>query len=207
VCFARHFDGGVAAAYTIRSPFDPGSYSMTKSTPTSAPAYQQLKDYILQKIESEEWRAGDMIPSEPKLAAEFGVARMTVNRAMRELVTQRVLMRIRGAGTFVTDTRYQSTLIEILNIAEEIKSRGHQHTSEVLLLERTSAPEALEALQLPPDGHAFHSRIVHFENKVPIQFEDRHASGVLFPDYINQDFRALTPNDYMTSLAPAQGVE
>ncbi|MFM0742210.1 UTRA domain-containing protein [Paraburkholderia xenovorans] len=116
-------------------------------------------------------------------------------------------MRIRGAGTFVTDSRYRSTLIEILNIAEEIKSRGHQHTSEVLPLEQTSAPEALEALRLPPDGLAFHSRMVHFENKVPIQSEDRRASGVLFPDYINQDFRALTPNDYMTSLVPAQGVE
>lgn len=180
---------------------------MTQSTPTTAPAYQQLKDYILQQIESEQWRAGDMIPSEHKLAKEFGLARMTVNRAMRELVTQRVLMRIRGAGTFVTDTRYQSTLIEILNIAEEIKARGHQHTSEVLLLERTTAPDALEALQLPPDGLAFHSRIVHFENKVPIQFEDRHVSGELFPEYINQDFQTLTPNEYMTSLAPAQGVE
>ena len=180
---------------------------MKKSSPTSAPAYQQLKDYVLLQIESEKWRAGDMIPSEQKLAQEFGLARMTVNRALRELATERLLMRIRGAGTFVVDTRYQSTLVEILSIAEEIKGRGNQHTSEVLLLERTADAQVLEVFELPPDGLAFHSRIVHFENKVPIQLEDRHVNGLLFPDYINQDFQAQTPNEYMTGLAPAQGVQ
>ena len=180
---------------------------MKKSNPTSAPAYQHLKDYVLRQIESEQWCAGDMIPSEQKLVQEFGLSRMTVNRALRELATERVLMRIRGAGTFVADMRYQSTLIEIRSIAEEIESRGDQHTSEVLLLEHTEDPLILEALQLPAGGVAFHSRIVHYENKVPIQFEDRHVNGQLFPEYLEQDFQAITPNEYMTSVAPAQGVE
>jgi len=180
---------------------------MDRNPPTSIPAYQQLKTHVLRMIESETWRRGDMIPSEEALAKEFGLSRMTVNRAMRELVTERVLMRVRGSGTFVADTRYESTLIEIRNIAEEIKARGDQHTSRLLLLERTRDPLALQTLGLPPDGPAFHSRIVHFENEVPIQLEDRHVNGLVFPDYLEQDFEAQTPNEYMTSVAPAQGAQ
>lgn len=180
---------------------------MNEGKPTSVPAYQQLKDYVLEQIESSQWRAGDVIPGEHELARQFGIARGTVNRALRELVTDRVLMRVQGAGTFVTDRRYQSTLIEIRSIAEEIKSRGDTHTSEVLLLEKTDDPKVIDTLELPADGLAFHSRIVHFENGVPIQLEDRHVNGALFPDYLAQDFARQTPNEYMTRVAPAQSVQ
>jgi GntR family histidine utilization transcriptional repressor len=180
---------------------------MTKKSHTSTPAYQQLKDHVLHMIEAEKWRGGDMIPPEEQLAKEFGLSRMTVNRAMRELVTERVLMRIRGSGTYVADTRYQSTLIEVRSIAEEIKSRGDKYSSKLLMLQQTDDPAVLQALELPPDGPAYHSRIVHFENDVPIQLEDRHVNGLVFPEYIHQKFDRETPNEYMTGIAPAQGVE
>jgi len=180
---------------------------MNTKSHTSTPAYQQLKDHVLQMIEAEHWRGGDMIPPEEQLAKEFGLSRMTVNRAMRELVTERVLMRIRGSGTFVADTRYQSTLIEVRSIADEIKSRGDTYSSKLLLLQRTDDIAMIQTLGLPPDGPAYHSRIVHFENDVPIQLEDRHVNGLVFPGYINQSFENETPNEYMTGIAPAQGVE
>jgi GntR family histidine utilization transcriptional repressor len=180
---------------------------MEKTLPTSTPAYRQLKAHVLKMIETEEWRGGDMIPTEESLAKEFGLARMTVNRALRELVTERVLTRVRGSGTFVADTRYESTLIEIRSISEEIKSRGDRHTSKLLLLERTHDPLVLQTLELSTNDPAFHSRIVHFENDVPIQLEDRHVNGLVFPEYLDQDFEAQTPNQYMTGIAPAQGVQ
>jgi GntR family histidine utilization transcriptional repressor len=171
------------------------------------PAYQQLKAYVLNMIETGEWRAGDMIPSEEGLAKEFGLSRMTVNRSMRDLVTERVLTRVRGSGTFVAGNRCESTLIEIKSIADEIRSRGDRHTSKVLLLEQTQEPAILDILGLPSDGLAFHSRIVHFENDVPIQFEDRTVNGRLFPEYLHQDFAAQTPNEYMTKVASAQAAQ
>jgi GntR family histidine utilization transcriptional repressor len=180
---------------------------MEKPLPTSTPAYQQLKTHVLTMIETEEWRRGDMIPTEESLAKEFGLSRMTVNRALRELVTERVLTRVRGCGTFVADTRYESTLIEIRSISEEIKSRGDEHTSKLLLLEPTRDPVVLQTFELSAGDAAFHSRIVHFENDVPIQLEDRHVNGLVFPGYLDQDLEAQTPNEYMTSIAPAQGVQ
>ncbi|MBI3144068.1 MAG: histidine utilization repressor [Pseudogulbenkiania sp.] len=179
--------------------------SLTASKPV--PAYVQIKDYVRRQIESGTWPMGSLIPSEHELVKQFGVSRMTVHRALRELTADQVLNRVQGAGTFVTGQKYQSTLIEIKSIAEEIKGRGDRHSSEVLILERTSDAKALAALELPADAYAFHSRIVHFENGVPIQLEDRFVNPRLYPHYLEQDFRTITPNEYMTREAALQRAE
>ena len=48
--------------------------------------YEQVKDHISRKIQEGVWRAGDRLPSENELVTQFGISRMTVNRALRELV-------------------------------------------------------------------------------------------------------------------------
>jgi GntR family histidine utilization transcriptional repressor len=132
---------------------------------------------------------------------------MTVNRALRELAAGRVLTRVRRAGTFVADVRPESTLIEIRSIGEEVKLRGNQHTSKVLTLKRSTDSKAIGELGLPADGFTFYSQIVHFENLLPIQYEERHVNPQLFPDYLEQDFSIQTPSEYMTRIAPAQRVQ
>jgi len=177
---------------------------MARRTPSN---YLEIKAYVRDKIESGAWQAGDLIPSEHELVRKFGVARMTVNRALRELTGEQLLMRVQGTGTFVADRRSQSTLIEIRSIHEEIAGRGHRHTSEVVLLGRSTDPQALRVLGLDNDGFAFQSQIVHFENDIPVQFEDRFVHPALFPDYLQQDFNATTPSDYMTRRAPIRRVQ
>ena len=68
----------------------------------NSPAYQGIKDFILSRIDAGVWAEGDQVPSENELAREFKVARMTVNRALRELTSEQVLTRVQGSGTFVT---------------------------------------------------------------------------------------------------------
>lgn len=169
------------------------------------PAYQQIKRYVVERIAKGDWKPGGAIPTEAELK-EFGVARMTVSRALRELTAERVLTRIQGAGTFVERRHYESTVLEIRNIADEIAERGHRHSARVLLIERSVDAEAIEALGLR-SGPVFHSRIVHFEEDEPIQFEDRYVNPALFPDYLEQDFTVETPNHYMVRLAPIQRAE
>ena len=59
--------------------------SRTQTATPVAPAFQRIKDYVLQQIHSGQWQEGDAIPSEAALAKQFNVARMTVNRALKEL--------------------------------------------------------------------------------------------------------------------------
>ncbi|AOK52082.1 histidine utilization repressor [Burkholderia stagnalis] len=185
----------------------PSPRALGEDAPARAlPAYQQIKRYVVQRIAAGDWKPGSAIPTEAELVKEFGVARMTVSRALRELTAERVLTRIQGAGTFVEPRRYESTVLEIRNIADEIAERGHRHTARVLMLERSDDAHAIDALALAA-GPVFHSRIVHYEDGEPIQFEDRYVNPKVFPAYLEQDFTAETPNHYMVRLAPIQRAE
>ena len=170
------------------------------------PAYEQIKRYVVDRIADGTWKPGEAIPSETELVKEFGVARMTVSRALRELSAEHVLRRVQGAGTFVASRDVESTVLEVRNIADEIASRGHRHSARVLALEVTSNEQAMAALNLC-DGCAFHSRIVHYEDNEAIQYEDRYVNPHVFPRYIEQDFTLETPNHYMMRLAPVQRAE
>lgn len=171
------------------------------------PAYLTIKRHVLDQIQAGVWTAGDAIPGEEALARTFGVSRMTVNRALRELSDEQILTRVQGSGTFVAQQQYRATLVEIRNIADEIAARGHRHRSELHLLERTRADKALaRQFGRPPGSPLFHSVVVHFENDLPIQLEDRYVNPDAAPDYLTQDFSGQTPNAYLMRVAPLQGV-
>jgi GntR family histidine utilization transcriptional repressor len=150
----------------------------------SAHAYQRIKEYILDRVHGGHWREGDQVPSEHELLRRFRVSRMTVNRALRELTAEQVLTRVKGSGTFVARPKYASTLVAIRSIAQEIEARGHKHTCDVLSVERIKAGSEFAA-QFELNGRAplFHSRLLHREDDVPIQVEERWVNAPLAPDY------------------------
>ena len=186
---------------------------MSVRTPATAakaviPAFQRIKEHVLQQIHSGQWQQGEAIPSEAALARQFNVARMTVNRALRELSDEQTLTRVQGSGTFVAQQKYQSTLVQLRNIADEIAARGHQHRGELQKLERYRADTFLmRQFELPAVQALFHSVVIHFENDVPIQVEDRYVNPAVAPDYMAQDFGSHTPNAYLMRVAPLQGVQ
>ena len=172
-------------------------------TDGDAPLYQQVKDYLVGRILAGDWAEGTRVPSENELTAELSVSRMTVHRALRELTAEGWLDRVQGAGTYVAPPKPQSEVLAIRNIAEEIHARGHTHSAEVRFLKREKA-RALEAklLGLERGEALFHSLIVHRENGLPVQLEDRYVSPRAAPGYLDQDFTAITPHQYLQDTAP-----
>lgn len=174
----------------------------------SAPVYQEIKDFILARIHAGEWAEGDQVPSENELAREFKVARMTVNRALRELTDEQVLTRMKGAGTYVARPKYESTLVAIRSISEEVDARGHAYHARVLGLETIRADDTLaDEMQVAVRAKLFHSQVLHFENDEPVQLEERWVNPAVAPDYAAQDFTNTTPNLYLMRAAPLQRVE
>ncbi len=172
------------------------------------PRYQQLKDLIIERISSGELRPSDRVPSENELVELMSVSRMTANRALRELNDEGYVERIAGRGTFVSDFRSQSHLLEVHNIAEEIAQRGHTHASKVLRQSKQNARgEVARALHVEQGTEVFHLLLVHFENGTPIQLEDRHVLATFAPACLDQDFESVTPSAYLTSVAPLQEAE
>lgn len=177
------------------------------AVPARQPAYQAVKAHVLAQIQAGVWKEGDAIPGEEALAREFGLSRMTVNRALRELSDEQIVTRVQGSGTFVAQQKYQATLVEIRNIAEEVAARGHTHRSELQRLERSKASEALaRQFGIRAQQPLFHSVVLHLENGLPIQVEDRYVLPELAPDYLTLDFRSQTPNAYLMRVAPLQRV-
>ncbi|CAM4392386.1 histidine utilization repressor [Comamonas aquatilis] len=160
--------------------------------------YQQVKEHVLRKISDGSLAAGERIPSEQELVQQFGVARMTANRALRELAEQGVIIRVAGVGSFVAEEKPKSTLLRIANIGEEIAQRGHDHRFELISMNRESASlEVAAALDLSVGASVFHLQGVHFENEVPVQLEDRYVNPRLVPDFMKQDFSVVQPSVYL----------
>ncbi len=174
----------------------------------SKPRYQQLKDFIIEQISSGELQPSDRVPSENELVESKSVSRMTANRALRELNDEGYVERIAGRGTFVSDFRSRSHLLEVQNIADEIAGRGHTHSSSVLRQSMQHARgDIAKALHVKQGTDIFHLLLVHAENNVPIQVEDRYVLASFAPDCLQQDFEAVTPSAYLTGVAPLQEAE
>ena len=173
------------------------------------PAYERIKTAVTEQIEEGALRSGDRVPSENELVEALGVSRMTVNRAFRELAGQGVLARTRGSGTFVAEPKASSELMSVRNIADEITQRGHRHRAQVLWVRRQD-PEDDDALAASlrresASGALYRSLVLHRDNEVPIQLEDRCVNPDLAPEYLEQDFTELTPHDYLSRAAPLSG--
>ena len=165
--------------------------------------YTIIKQYICDNIESGTWPQNAKVPSENELTQQFDVSRMTARRALQELTSQGILVRSQGAGTFVATFKSQSSLLEIRNISDEIHERGHHHQAKQLLLKSIAVTEELTILlNLKNNEHVFYSEILHFENEVAIQLEQRYVNASLVPDYLLQNYTDITPHEYLSSVAP-----
>ncbi len=180
---------------------------MPEALPATA-RYLQVKQFILRQISGGRLRAGQRVPSENELVRELDVARMTANRALRELASDGVLVRVAGVGTFVAEPRVQSNPLEVRGIADEIRSRGHEHAMKIVTLGAVSASrEIAERCGVAPGSKLDHSVLVHFESDLPLQVEDRYVNPTVVPDYLRNDFSRVTPHDFLMQAAPLQRAE
>lgn len=172
------------------------------------PRYQQIKRFIQSAIQDQRYPAGAQIPTEAELCAQFAVSRMTVNKALRDLVQEGLLVRYPGLGTFVSSIKAESPLADLRNIADEVKARGHDYSNQVIELNEQVASESIALrLGIPAQSRVFHSLIMHLENQIPIQLEQRYVSAQLLPDYLQQDFSQQTPNQYLSQHYPPTAIE
>ena len=192
---------------------------MTKTIP----AYQRIKNAILDNIHSGKWQAGNAISTEMALAEEFGVSRMTVNRALKELSEERVLERRQGSGTFVAQQQFNHTFVEVRNIAQDLKSANRDYEAKVVSKRAITADMLDDELRRKfgidegsvPVNASVHTnaideavlyevKIIHFADGQPIQFEERWVDAKKVPKFIDQDFSVVNTSDYLIAKSPLE---
>jgi GntR family histidine utilization transcriptional repressor len=172
------------------------------------PRFQVIKDAITQAIRERKYLPDDQISTEYELAEKFKVSRMTANRAVRELVGEGLLVRHQGLGTFVAPQQVESPLLEIRNIADEIRERHNVYSNERYKLEKIRSNKKLaDLLGIASGDPVFYSLMVHKENGRPLQFAERYVNASLVPEYLQQDFSEMTPSEYLSELFPLSEVE
>jgi GntR family histidine utilization transcriptional repressor len=172
------------------------------------PLYERVKQHLLERIAQGEWQNGARLPSEHELMEVLGASRMTVHRALREMSADGLLHRIQGVGTFIQTEKPRSALLEITDISEDIAARGHAHRAQIITLRPIRADGPLAAdFSLRRGAKIHHSEIVHYEDDVPVQLEERFITPLFAPHYLDQDFTTQTTARYLQGIAPASEIE
>ena len=171
--------------------------------PAPGAPYARVKEFLKNGLAQGRWTPGAQMPSESELVAQFGVSRMTVGRALRELQAEGLVTRVQGVGSFAAHLAPVSSTLTIRDLHEEIEERGHQHQARVEFSRQERADAALaRQLGLAQGDPVFHTLMVHFENGMALQCEDRYVNPAAAPDYLGVDFTQITPTQYLLQVAP-----
>ena len=136
------------------------------------PRYYQLKEIMREKVQSDEWKPGDLIPSERELSEKYGISRMTARQAITELVNEGLFYREQGKGTFVSQRKITQQLIRLTGFTEDIKARGQKPGTKVLSAQMVAADETTaEKLRIDPGTLIFRLQRLRLADDEPLAIE------------------------------------
>src|SRR5918996_6273087 len=122
---------------------------------TSNPLYKEVKARLTRGLASGEWKAGEAIPSETRLAERFNVSIGTIRKAIDELVADRILLRQQGRGTFVATHTEDRTLFYFFHIVGKDGNRELPVTELLSFRKARASAVEEERLRLARGGWGF----------------------------------------------------
>lgn len=175
---------------------------------TAAPirTWQAVQDEVRRRIATRLWRPGDLIPQETDLAREFGCARATVNRALRDLADEGILERRRKAGTRVALKPVRKPRLDIPVIRDEIEARGRACRHSILSRDLVRPPPDIRArMQVEPGAELLHIRTLYTADGTPYVLEDRWINPRAVPAALEEPFVSVSPNEWLVREVPFEG--
>ena len=151
------------------------------------PLYEQIKEYILHNIQVGAYPPHSRLPSERDLAKQFGVSRLTVNKAIKELITAGWLHTQVGKGTFIKDEPIDFELEMLTSFTEEISRRGQSVSSRVI--EARIMPSDLRTarqLKIPTGVAILRLKRIRMANKRPIALENSAVIASVCPGILDR---------------------
>ena len=163
----------------------------------------QVREYVRSLINGA--APGTPAPSERELVQLFGVARMTVRQALDALVTEGLLERIPGRGTFVADNRVDH-VPRLTGFAEEMTRRGMAPASRTLLARLESAgPGVARALDIGVGEPVVHWQRLRLADGSPMCVEDAYLAAAMVPGLLEHLPESLYAELERRNLAPTWG--
>ena len=154
--------------------------SVAGVAPTFSPLYQQIKALITQRLESGEWKPGELIPSEVELGARFKVSQGTVRKAIDELAAENLVVRRQGKGTFVATHHESHAQFRFLRLTPDVEELQRAE-NRIIEVKRLRAPaEVARQLDIKSGDSVIYIKRVKSFNGVPTILEDIWLPGLIF---------------------------
>lgn len=154
-----------------------------------APKYFVLKRELIKKIEEEEYEPDGPIPSERELMEQYQVSRITVRRAVDELVTGGYLYKVQGKGTYVKSDDCSQDLFAITSCTDDVLRLGRNPSKKVIVSEIVPADaKRARLLNLAVGEELFRLERVTMADEQPLNYTITYLPYKLFPGIEEYDF-------------------
>lgn len=171
--------------------------------------YSHVGNSIIEKIEDGTYKTGTLIPSERELIENFNVSRITVRKAIEELVSKGFLTKVQGKGTYVKSGIHRQNLFSLTSCKNDILKQGMTPSTNIIKAEVEDATEEIQdALKLESGDKIFTLERVYFADDVPVNYTITHLPVKIFPgidkiDFNNSSLYETLENKYGTKLIEA----
>lgn len=184
---------------------------MELSRNTFEPLYYQIRENIREKINNNEYPPCSMIPSEAELCEYYGVSRVTVRRAILDLVQEGLLNRGKGKGTFVSESYGLTTVNGVQSFTQELLGLNMRPSAKLLGCKIRTADSALRnALGLSEGEKVATISRLRLVNNEPCMVEVMNFPYKLVPGIetqdLNQSIYHLLKNKYQCEVIYAQDI-
>ena len=167
------------------------------------PLYYQLKEIFRSWIISGEFGENGRFPSESELQERFGVSRMTVRRALSELVNEGFLIREQGRGSFVVRPRVQDQLRRLTSFTEDMQLRGLATESRILDFRLVHDEEVARKMEIPQDEELVQLRRLRLVEGEAIAIQNAFIRHRFCPDILE---RGLLEGSLYKTLEESYGL-
>ncbi|WP_333648751.1 GntR family transcriptional regulator [Lacrimispora sp.] len=151
------------------------------------PLYEQLKNAITEDIKAKIYHPGDRMPSETELGEKYGVSRITVRRAVKELCEEDILIRKQGKGTFVLNTGMKNRLDLLGGFHDCMEEQGRAVRAEILekSIIRVKASYAKD-LQIGEDEEVVYLKRIMYADDIPMMMDMCYLPLKRFPGIVDK---------------------
>lgn len=153
------------------------------------PLYVQARNVLLARLENEEYKVNEKIPSESELCKEFGISRVTLRSVLTELVRDGKLYRIQGKGTFVAEPKITADTISYVGIREQLEQQGYDVSTVVLSVDVIDCPRSVaKAMELEQGEPVYHIQRLRKVKGIPLSIHNSYIPVSRCPNLQNNDF-------------------
>jgi GntR family transcriptional regulator len=172
------------------------------------PLYYQLKQILLEKLESGIWKPGDLVPSEQELQESYGVSRITVRQALTELTYEGRFERHRGQGTFVANRQLVHNPLKRISITQLMREQGIEPVWQIRQRDFVSPlPHIQEQLGVHSNSRVYFVDFLLFANQEPIGRHLTYLTKAVVESGNAASLSDLELGDFFRALPNREGIQ